>query len=156
MKPLPNSPDPLEQAVHRALRQLPERTAPAALEQRVLAEIARRVALPWWRKSFAYWPTVAKIVFLTACVAVVPLAWFASNLISAGLDSADWRSTLPNAAAWLHATTTVLQALAIPLETILHSIPALWLYGALAVFAAVYAALFGLGAAAYKAVRAHA
>lgn len=153
---IPGTPDPLEQAIHRTLRQLPERMAPAALEQRVLAEIARRAALPWWRKSFAHWPPAVRVGFFFVCAAVVPLALVASSWVSAGLDPAVWRPLLPQPAAWLHATASVMQALSTAFEIFSRAIPSLWLYGALAFFAALYAAVFGLGAAAYKAVQAHA
>lgn len=153
MTPFPNSSDPLEQVVHRTLRQLPERAAPVTLEQRVLAEIARRAALPWWRKSFAHWPLIGRIFFLIVCAAVVPLALVATSWISAGLDLALWRSLLPQPVAWLHAIGTAVQALYTSLEIVAGAIPPFWLYGALASFAALYAAIFGLGAAAYKAVQ---
>ena len=39
-------------------------------------------------------------------------------------------------------------------DIMLRNIPPLWLYGGLALFAAMYATLFGLGAAAYKALHA--
>jgi hypothetical protein len=40
------------------------------------------------------------------------------------------------------------------IEIMLRNIPPLWLYGGLVFFASMYAALFGLGAAAYRALRA--
>ncbi len=150
-----DSSEPLERAVHRTLRQLPDRVAPATLELRVMAEIERRAALRWWRKSFAHWPSAAKFFFVVVCVGSVPLAWAATSWIGSGLDSTALRTYLVQPIAWLHAMNAVMHALANAFEVVGRNIPPLWLYGGLAFFAALYAALFGLGAAAYKAVQAH-
>ena len=42
-----------------------------ALESRVLGELARRAAQPWWRRNFGHWPTLARAGFVTACLALV-------------------------------------------------------------------------------------
>ena len=47
------NPDNLEQLIDRTLRELPLRRAPRTLETRVLAAIAARQALPWWKRSGA-------------------------------------------------------------------------------------------------------
>lgn len=62
MRPTPES--ELEQAIDRALRQLPDRRAPDSLVPQVLAALAARERLPWWRKSYACWPWTARILFL--------------------------------------------------------------------------------------------
>ena len=56
------------------LRNLPDRKAPAGLEARVLAEISRRAALPWWRKSFAHWPVAVRLGFLILSARVAAVA----------------------------------------------------------------------------------
>ena len=58
MKPRMN-PDELERFIHQTLRALPDRKAPGTLEARVLAEVERRAAIPWWHKSWSYWPQPA-------------------------------------------------------------------------------------------------
>ena len=60
----------LEQRVHRALRQLPLRTAPPTLESRVHRELHRLATLPWWRRSFAHWPAAARAGFVVVCIAL--------------------------------------------------------------------------------------
>lgn len=62
MRPTPES--ELEQAIDRELRRLPDRRAPETLLPRVLQAIAERQRLPWWQKSFAYWPWPARVLFL--------------------------------------------------------------------------------------------
>jgi len=69
-------PNSQEARIGRLLRQLPDRRAPAGLEARVLAEIARRAALPWWRTSFTHWPAAARVSFygLSAAAAAAVVA----------------------------------------------------------------------------------
>jgi hypothetical protein len=138
-------PEPSDPHLRRLLRSLPEREAPSALEQRVLAELARRAAAPaWWQRSQAAWPMPVRIAFfvLSAAIAVVVMAAagrLAGFVPSAPLAAqvASWNSTL---AALSHAGSAVFAA-----------IPSVWLYSALALVAACYATLAGVGAAAYHA-----
>lgn len=111
----------LESRVGRLLRSAPLRCAPHSLEQRVLQEIARREALPWWRRKFSRWPRPAQACLATVCC-----------LIIAGVLRAD----LPWPAGALAA--------------VLQLVPPGLVYGAMAAAALVYTALFGLGAAAYR------
>lgn len=148
------SPEQLEQLVHRALRELPARRAPRALEARVLAELSRRAALPWWRKSFVHWPVPARAVFLLASVAVVKLVLMATVWAAAGFDAAQVQSAFAQPVAWWGSAQVLVNATTSFCEVMLRSIPPLWLYGGLAFIATMYAALFGLGAAAYKLLRA--
>jgi hypothetical protein len=54
MKP-ENDPQ-LEQLVHRELRRLPERRAPANLIPRVRAALAARESRTWWQQPWLNWP----------------------------------------------------------------------------------------------------
>ena len=65
----------LERLVDRALHDLPLRRAPHTLESRVFAELERRAALPWWRRSFAHWPLPARSAFLVICIALIAFAF---------------------------------------------------------------------------------
>jgi hypothetical protein len=60
------SPDDLENRIARLLGELPDRRAPRSLEQRVLSEVARREAQPWWRKSWSHWPLLVRAGFVLA------------------------------------------------------------------------------------------
>jgi hypothetical protein len=139
-------PENLEQLVHSLARRQPLRRAPASLEARVMAQIAARQApVPWWRRSFAQWPVAARVGFLITSYGFVRLAlagfmsvtsWVHSNGI-AGL------ATLHRAGEVYSSTDSVVVA-------VLNAIPPLWLYGAAVVAIALYAALFGLSAVAYR------
>ena len=143
----------LERAVHRALREIPARPAPASLEQRVLAEISRRAALPWWRKSFVHWPVAARAVFIVLLAGVVKVVLMGGVWVMAGFDVAQFREAFGTPVGWMEAGFTVMRAIADFFEILFRNIPPLWLYGGAVALAASYAALFGLGAAAYKALR---
>lgn len=155
MNPSHDPQDKLERALHETLRQLPARRAPASLEERVLAAIERKVALPWWRKSFAHWPLAARALFVVASIGLVRLAFVASVWAMSGFNTANFRHTVAERFAWVDATAAVLNAIGGSVEVVLRSLPPLWLYGGLAFFAALYVTLFGLGAAAFKAYHAH-
>ncbi len=150
MTPKPKSPADLERLIDRTLRELPARRAPSSLEQRVLAELARRAALPWWRKSFAHWPLAARAVFLVVCLGLVKLALMASVWVMAGFDSVQYREAFAQPVVWLESLRILFHAGIGSIEVITRNIPPLWLYGGLAFVATLYATLFGLGAAAYK------
>src|SRR5471030_2753064 len=99
--------DKLEQLISRTLREQPPRRAPRALEQRVLAELERRAALPWWRQSFAHWPLAARGSFfvLSAAVAALMVAsLFAMTRSSAAAQAA---SEVSARFAWLELARAV-------------------------------------------------
>jgi hypothetical protein len=152
--PAENPQEKLARSIHRTLQSLPARRAPAALEQRVLAEIARRAALPWWSKSFVHWPMGARIGFLVVCAGIVKLLLMGSVWAAGGFDGGEFRAAFAQPFAWFEASRALLHAFTGFLEIIHRNIPPLWLYGGLAVVATAYATLVGLGAAAYRALAA--
>jgi hypothetical protein len=136
----------LESIVDRALCELPLRSAPAGLEARVLAELSRRAALPWWQHGFTGWPGIARIGFVLMGALLVGLAfvggvWAVQNLGSPvlGALSMPWARHL-----------VALVSVAGELASLIHVVPPNWLYQGLAASAVLYAALFGLGIAAYR------
>lgn len=142
----------LQRLMERTLRNLPSRPAPRALQERVLRELERRAARPWWRQDFAHWPPLARAAFVVICVALIGLAVMGGDwtTTSHSLQSlyqpgapliSSARRALAVAAAARELTTLVVTA-----------IPPAWLYMALAAGAMLYAVLFGLGAAAYRAL----
>jgi len=145
-----HSPEELEKLIHQTLRALPDRQAPRTLEARVLAAIGERASLPWWRQSFARWPVGARCVFLLVSGGLVKVALMAAVWVMAGFDSVQFTSAFATPFAWLHETQAVLGGIGNFFALLFRSIPSLWLYGGLAVVASLYAALFGLGAAAYR------
>jgi hypothetical protein len=135
-----SSPDPLERLVHHAVRQLPARRAPSSLEGRVLRELERRAALPWWRRSFRHWPVAARAAFLAVCIVLIRLAFIGGALVIAEFGSLTWTH---RAAALMVSGGNLAAALA-------RIVPPTWLYDGVALCALLYAVLFALGAAGYR------
>ncbi len=146
----PSDDQQLEKLVHENLRALPLRSAPRSLETRVLAELARRAALPWWRQSFAHWPLLARIAFIIGSIGLAKFAIEAGVWVLAGLDLAALPSVFAAQFGWVETGLTVFRAIGEFVVVTIRSIPSLWLYGGLAVLGALYATLFGLGAVAYR------
>ncbi|WP_404424539.1 hypothetical protein [Nibricoccus sp. IMCC34717] len=141
-----NPNDPLESFVHATLRATPARRAPVSLEQRVLAQIARRAALPWYRQSYRHWPAGARIGFLVTSAALAALALvlcYALFRNGFGAGFSDWVAQLKHQAtsAQTFATATLSH---LPSSTVW------WLAGAGIALLSMSLATVGLGAAAYR------
>jgi hypothetical protein len=136
----------LEAAIDAALCELPLRSAPPSLELHVLGELSRRAALPWWRPSFAGWPGFARVGFVLMCAVLIGLVflggvWAMRNLGSPALGalSMPWARHM-----------VALAGVAGELAALVRIVPAGWVYEGLAASVVLYAALFGLGVAAYR------
>ncbi|MDD3179445.1 MAG: hypothetical protein PHQ04_03750 [Opitutaceae bacterium] len=144
------NPDELEKFIHRTLRSLPERHAPGTLEARVLAEIERRAAIPWWHKSYAWWPAPVRVAFLVisaVAAAVLVLGWFAVSRSPAGATVVD---EAVSHFGWFATLQAVVSGIVDKAGLVWRAIPPLWIHGALAFLVACYATLIGVGAAAYR------
>jgi hypothetical protein len=146
------TPEQIEQLVHRELRSLPLRRAPRTLEARVLAAIEHRAAIAWYHKSWSFWPAAVRAAFLAVATGVSGAVLAAFYFMSIGVDTS---ALVASAGARLSVLTKLYHAAGWVAEFTLNvfgSIPPLWLYGGLALVAALYATFFGLGAAAYRAL----
>jgi len=151
MTPSPDNHEQLERLIHRTLRELPPRRAPRSLEARVMAELERRAALPWWHQSYAHWPVAVRAAFFlgTAALAALLVAGLFSLTRGAGATQ-----LAADGFAWLSLTRDLARTASDTAGALWRSIPPLWLYGTLATLAACYATLIGVGAAAYRTFRA--
>lgn len=139
-----------EQVLQRVLRDLPPRRAPATLAMRVLREVERRHAEPWWRRGFVRWPLGARVAFVVICVAAIGLTaldgvW---AIAARALLQADRMSM-----SWTHPAVAALTSLGALASWLIRVVPPGWAYGATAAGTALYVTLFGLGAAAYRLYR---
>ena len=137
----------LERQLTRALQDQPPRRAPGTLERRVLAQIESGAAESGWRRGFAHWPMAARLAFLAASVGGAKLALSMAMWLSTPLDSPAVSFDLPSQIAWL-------QTLLIAIGSVARTVPSLWIHAGLAILAIMYAVLFGIGASAYRTVRA--
>jgi hypothetical protein len=145
-----HSPEDLEKIIHQTLRSLPDRRAPRSLESRVLAAIEARAALPWWKQSFLQWPVAARIGFLLLSGGLVKVALIAAVWAMAGFEPTQFTNAFSNQFAWIERISAFATGIRDFGALVFRNIPALWLYGTLALIAGIYAALFGLGATAYR------
>lgn len=139
--------DELERLVTRALRDQPLRRAPDTLERRVLAQIESGAAVAPWRRGFAHWPMAARVAFLAASVGFVKLALSIAMWLSAPLASPALSADLPSPMTWM-------QTLFVVIASIARTVPSLWVHAGIAILLIMYVALFGIGASAYRTVRA--
>ena len=145
--------DRLETLVGRALREAPLRRAPSSLESRVLREIDRRAALPWWRRSFSRWPGLARAGFTLTCGSIVAAVlaatwpWARGGVLAA---AGVWSAGSPLSLPWARSALTLVDVVQELHAALVRVIPPEWLYAAVAAGAMLYAALFGLGVAAYR------
>ena len=140
--------DKLERLLQRELSALPLRRAPGTLESRVLGELARRAALPWWQRSFANWPVGPRVIFVLICVALIGATFLGGVSAVLGVRSLTEVGAL--LLSWIQPALVVAASAGGLAALLLRLIPPLWLYGSLAVGAMLYVMLFGLGAAAYR------
>jgi hypothetical protein len=145
-----NDPRNLENFVQRALASLPDRRAPLTLEARVLAEIERRAALPWWRRSFAHWPAAARGAFLVVSAAAAAVLIAVTMAVARNAGAAEAAGEVARRFAWLGVARETFATLVDDGTTIFSTVPSLWVYGALAVIGGGYVTLIGAGAAAYR------
>lgn len=139
--------DDLERLVTRTLRDQPLRRAPDSLERRVLAQLEAGAATARWRRGFAHWPLAARLVFLAASVGIVKLALSIALWVSTPLAAPAFSLDLPSQMAWL-------QTLFVVMASISRTVPSLWVHAGIALLVLMYVALFGIGASAYRTMRA--
>jgi hypothetical protein len=141
-----NRQDELERQLTRVLRDQPVRRAPSTLERRVLAQIEAGAVASSWRRGFAHWPMAARLVFLAASVGVAKLALMIGTWIASPLESPAVSVDLPSQVAWM-------QTLLVAIGNVVRAVPSMWVHVGLIILALMYAALFGIGATAYRTMR---
>jgi hypothetical protein len=145
------TPEDLEKMIHQTLRGLPARRAPRSLESRVMAAIAARQALPWWRQSFAHWPVAARAGFLVFTAVLAAAMVGAIFVLTRDVQAAELTGQVTGRFAWFGVASDLARALGGSGRAVWNAIPPVWLYGSLAAIAASYAMLVGIGATAYRA-----
>ena len=100
--------------------------------------------MPWWQRSFLQWPRAARVLLLGVCTALGALTIVGGTRIVVNLGPALGPAReLDRALALLSASKDLI-------ATLVGTIPPMWIYEGLALAAVLYAALFALGAAAYR------
>ena len=145
------TPDELEKFIHRTLRSLPDRRAPATLEARVAAALEARAAIPWWHKSWTYWPQWVRALFVLFCGGLAALVVVVGGAgLPTGVGTAQLNHVFAPVLSLIRPVISLGRGLADIIALVGRDIPAWWLYGAAAFVAGLYAMLVGVGAAAYR------
>jgi hypothetical protein len=147
-----NNPDKLEAAIHRVLRSVPDRKAPAGLVGRVFAELSRRAALPWWRKSFAHWPRAFRMTFFVGSALAAALLVSGLMVLARSQGASELAGSFAGRFGWLVLAREIFASAGDRIRLLVGGIPSIWLYGAVGMVAACYATLAGIGAVAYRAL----
>jgi hypothetical protein len=140
----------MEARMNRVLRGLPNRKAPSGLEARVLSEISRRAALPWWRKSFAHWPAAVRVTFLGLSVVAAALLVTGLVLLGRSPNIHVFSGALENSKSWIFLARDLAASAKDRAGSLVASVPPLFLYGGIALVAISYASLAAFGAATYR------
>ena len=147
------SPEPWEAAVDRALKQLPERQAPAALMPAVMARVHARATGKWYWRSWWQWP-----VWLRAGSAVLLVAlWVLLPLLGGHF----WETSVsPFLYRWTSIAQTVLGSLAGTLDAVFRAKSGFgqealrWFFVSVSLLLlAMYFTCVGVGTVVYHTVR---
>jgi hypothetical protein len=140
----------LEAEVGRRLKALPELAAPASLSTRVMAMIARRANLPWYRQSWPAWPVPVRILTLAISMALFGVlcfaGWEASQLpsVANGLEKVSSVSSIVGA-LW-NALSLLLEALLLGIKHLGNG----FIFGCLGIVTVAYGICVGLGSVYLK------
>jgi hypothetical protein len=144
----------LERLITAGLSRQPPLKAPASLHSRVLAEIARRAALPWYHRSFRFWPRLMQIGFVFTALATVVLARSVILWMQPGRAASELDARVTGGFTFLQSFGSVWRALGSMFGAIgnglLHRIPGFWWVIGIGVVLMMYAMLAGIGVAVYR------
>jgi hypothetical protein len=135
----------LEEFIHRQLKKLPERQAPEALIGNVIASLAARRELPWYKKPWSEWPRLNQNMFLVLLVAALSgVAWTAAaytpEISTSAIAQKAQVSWIPEIVRRLF-DSTVLVARSLKYE---------WIIGAVAALALCYLWCVAAGVALFR------
>lgn len=147
-----HDPEKLEAAIHRVLRSIPDRKAPAGLEARVLAELGRRASLPWWRRSYAFWPSSVRLMFFVGSAVAAALLVSGIILLVRSSGAHELAGGVESRFSWLFFAREIAASGYARVRGLIATVPAIWLYGAIGTIAMCYATLGAIGAATYRAL----
>jgi hypothetical protein len=144
----------LERLIAQGLSRQPPLKAPASLQSRVLAEIARRASLQWYQRSFRFWPRLMQIGFVFTALATMILARSVILWMQSGHTATELNAQVTGGFTFLQSLRSVWLALGSMFGAIgnglLHRVPGFWLVVGIGVAIAMYAMLAGIGVAVYR------
>jgi hypothetical protein len=148
--PHPQDTEALERLIDRTLRDLSPRAAPPGLAARVRAEFARRAALPWWRRSFTYWPAPVRGAFVAICAGLIALSLLDGARLIAARQVADAAQASVARLSWGGPLSALWNALIDSGSALAGAVPSVWLDAGAALVALAYALLLAVAVAACR------
>jgi hypothetical protein len=142
--------DRLAKQVDAMLRKLPPLQAPATLEARVLRELARLEARPWWRQGFGCWPLAARLLFVPLSAGFIKLGFLSVGALNSAVSTAQATPLLSSVQTRWQSISGAFESLRTIGTLVINDVPQLWIYGALGFALFLYASLFGIGAVALR------
>jgi hypothetical protein len=136
----------LEKFIHAQLQKLPDREAPESLVEDVLAAIARRKNLPWWKQSFTFWPRQVQFLLHVALASVFLAVLYATSRAADTVTVPDVSEQL-SSCAWVGRT---IRSIGEALVAALPGLPLQWLLAILLVVGLLYGACIAAGLALFK------
>jgi hypothetical protein len=146
----PRDEQQLEQYIGTLLSRQPLRQAPSSLEARVLRELAVRASKPWWLQGFSRWPWAARVLCLPVGLGLVQLSFLTTGRLMSLWQALQTSAPASTAQSGLQMLGNLSQAVQTLGNMLTREIPQVWIYGAAGLALLLYAALFGLGAAAFR------
>ena len=140
----------LEAEIERRLKALPVLMAPTGFSVRVMAAIAQKANLPWYRQSWPAWPVPVRILTLVTSLALFGVlcfaGWQASQLpsVADGMEKVSSVSSVVSA-LW-NALSLLLEALVLGIKHLGTG----FILGCLGIILAAYGMCVGLGSVYLK------
>ena len=136
----------LEKFIHAQLQKLPEREAPETVVSNVLAAIARRKKMPWWKQSFTFWPRHIQNMFFVALASVFVAAIYLTGRAADNVPVPDVSAQL-SSFAWVGRT---LRSISETLFVTVSNLPLQYFIALALVFMLLYGACIAAGFALFK------
>lgn len=140
----------LEAEIDRQLKTLPELVAPRSLTPRIMAAIARRSSLPWYRQSWPAWPVPVRMSALAVSLALFGVfcyaGWECSQLPAFAVFTTKFAGVFSGIGSMWNTLSVLMTALLLAFKHLGH-----WfIFGSLAAVALAYAMCVGLGSVYLK------
>ncbi len=136
----------LEMFIHAQLQKLPEHEAPEGLTGKVLAAIATRRKLPWWKQSFTHWPRPVRNLLFLALGLIFAGAVYGSGRAAGSVAMPEVLAPL----SWAGWAGQVMQGLGEAIFLAMSSLPMEGFIGIGVVFVILYGACLAAGFALFR------
>lgn len=140
----------LEAAISREMQALPELTAPDAVANRVMAALAQRRHVAWYRRSWATWPVALQTASLVVMLALFGGLCFAGEKI---LPTETITQAMQHAAHWFSGFSAVgnfFSALANSVLLVATKLGTVFIVACVVAAALGYAMFLGLGTVYFR------